>query len=79
MTTTPITVRAKFQVDAITTRQGGYKEIKLRAVCSSTGENKDFADATPTGEMTMSISPNRPAGDVFKPGDQFYLDFTKAG
>lgn len=59
----------------------GQSTIKVRmgAVYSNIpGDNKDFADATPSGECWMQISEGRPAADFFKPGKKYYVTFTEA-
>lgn len=69
-------VRAKFSCNRVTEFTGGYKSVEFNAVHSTTGENKDFAEATPSGKLELSISPGRPAADAFKPGKEYYLDIT---
>ena len=56
-----------------------HREITLSAVYDDgiSKENKSFADATPSGSMTFFLS-NPALADEFKPGDVYYLDFTKA-
>jgi hypothetical protein len=56
-----------------------YREITLSAVYDDgiSKENKSFADATPSGSVTFYLS-NPALADEFKPGDIYYLDFTKA-
>ena len=76
--TTVTQVRAKFKCSRVTVHEGGYREITLNAVFGTAGENKDFADATPSGTVTIGISPGRPAGPFFAPGKEYYLDFTEA-
>ena len=38
-------------------------------------ENKSFADATPNGTMTFTLS-NPALADEFKPGQAYYVEFT---
>lgn len=77
-------VRAKMTCNATeTTRYGAFAgqqshKVKLGAVYSNEGENKDFADATPSGECWMQISDGRPAAAFFKPGKKYYVTFTEA-
>lgn len=52
--------------------------VKLGAVYSTTGENKDFCDATPSGSCDMMILQDRPALSFFIPGESYYITFTKA-
>lgn len=65
-------VRAKMHCTA------GGNEVRMQAVYSQTGENADFADATPSGDLRMMISPGRPAAEFFQPGKTYYVDFTEA-
>jgi hypothetical protein len=62
------------------TGAGSYQmhKVNLGAVYSHTGENKDFCDATPSGECWMNIAPGYPAADFFKPGKKYYVTFTEA-
>lgn len=70
-------VRAKFRCESIETNEYNHN-VKLRAVCGKDGENKDFADATPGGDLKIMISKGRPAAGFFEPGKDYYLDFTEA-
>ena len=66
-------VRAKFVVDYVTRfRSGG--EVNLTPVMNAGEENKAFWAATPGGHIKMSITTS--ALDEFKPGREFYVDFT---
>ena len=56
----------------------GSIEVQLTAVYSTTGENKDFTDATPSGSLTMSIIKDKPAASAFEPGKSYYVDFSEA-
>lgn len=75
-------VRAKMSCNRVeTTNFGGAKpqhKVYLGAVYGSEGENKDYADATPSAECWMQISDGRPAFDFFKPGKVYYVTFTEA-
>lgn len=53
-------------------------KMKLGAVYGKEGENKDFSDATPSGECWMQISEGRAAAEFFKPGKNYYVTFTEA-
>lgn len=59
---------------------GNFKQNKVRlgAVYSNTGENKDFSSATPSGECWMAISEGLPAAAFFKPGKSYYVRFEEA-
>jgi hypothetical protein len=72
-------VRAKFRVNNIRTYTddpNGLKTIVLHAVYDDgIPENQRFAQATPSGTIEITIN-NPPASDVFKHGQEFYVDFT---
>lgn len=53
-------------------------KVNLGAVYGKEGENKDFADATPSGQCWMQISAGRPALEFFEPGKKYYVTFTEA-
>ena len=57
---------------------GTSHKVNLGAVYGKDGENKDFADATPSGACWMQISSGRPALDFFEPGKKYYVTFTEA-
>ena len=69
-----MSVRAKMKVTAIENYEWGSK-VRLGAVYGQDGENKDFADATPSGECWMQITNGRPAADHFVVGKEYYVDF----
>jgi hypothetical protein len=52
-------------------------KVKLGAIYGTEGENKDFADATPSGECWMNINAGRPAAEFFDPQSDYYVTFTK--
>jgi hypothetical protein len=81
-----VTTRCKFQVQEVARtpwpvsakaeHAGKFVEkIKLTAVYDDglSKENKSFADATPTGELSFSVTNPNVVGS-FVPGDYFYLD-----
>ena len=75
-------VVAKMQCRAIdsTKHSAAYTDHKVRlgAIYGKEGENKDFADATPSGECWMQINADRPALAFFEPGKKYYVTFTEA-
>lgn len=71
------TVKAKFKCHSITDF-GGAKRAELCAVYGREGENADFAQATPSGELRINIDANVPAAEFFKPGKDYYLTFSEA-
>lgn len=74
-------VRAKFKVSNITHHDGGSTSLEMFPVYSSdpNHENKSFSDATPSGNIKLSISQGRPAASMFEVGKEYYVDFTPAG
>jgi hypothetical protein len=83
-------VRARFQVMSITSyanqnphtareRNVAVVEVTMKPVYSSDPkhENKAFWDATPGGELKMSVT-NLDAVNAFQLGQEYYLDFTPA-
>jgi hypothetical protein len=77
-------VVAKMQCHATETSRWGEGDsaqahkVRLGAIYGKDGENKDFADATPSGECWMQISNGRPAAEFFRPGKRYYVTFTEA-
>lgn len=66
-------VRAKFSCEGA--RDG---ELLLRAVVCGSEENEKFSEFTPFGELRMTIDKGD-ALSFFEPGQEYYLDITKAG
>lgn len=52
------------------------EQVKLIAVMDGSEENKAFWQATPSGQLDMSIT-NPAAFGSFEPGREYYLDFTR--
>ena len=71
-----MTVRAKFKVDRISKTVNGT-EIDLVPVTCGSKENERFFQCTPYGSMKMGVVKPE-AAEQFKPGDEFYVDFTPA-
>lgn len=67
-------VRAKFRCNSITDF-GGQKQAQLSAIYGTEGENADYAKATPSGQLSISIDSETPASEFFKPGGEYYLTF----
>lgn len=72
-----MTVRAKFRCVQTTENDGGTKSVKLRAVSSGSDENKQFFQYTPSGDIDLAIL-NPAAAAAFKPGTEYFVDFTPA-
>ena len=71
-----IKVKAKFRCASVTDF-GSNKQAQMSAVYGASGENADFAKATPYGELKINIDSEVPASDFFKPGEEYYLTFEK--
>lgn len=70
-------MRAKFTVNSIETFSYGGQRAKLSAVYSGTPEDNQFAKATPSGQLEITID-NPAAQGYLIPGKSYYLDFTPA-
>jgi len=67
-------VRAKFHCHSVLDNGPG-KTIELAPVYSGSDENKQFFAATPGGSVHLyCVNPD--AAAQFKPGTEFYVDFT---
>ena len=72
-----MTVRAKFKVQELITREGGHGSVKLSPVMGGSPENDKFFKWTPGGCIDIgTVNPEALA--QFIPGAQFYVDFTPA-
>lgn len=71
------TVRAKFHCNSIEQTEWNTN-VKMNVVFGNEGENKDFNDATPSGDLTIGIHGKVPAAGFFEVGKDYYLDFSKA-
>lgn len=72
------TIRAKFTCNAKIPGYGNATTVHLNAVYSSdpNSENKAFSDATPSGQINISIANDKPALEAFELGKSYYVDFT---
>jgi hypothetical protein len=76
------TVRAKFKVQSITRRNhwqgnGEVHTVELMPVTGNSDENQKFYAATPGGSIKLDTI-NQAAGEQFKLGGEYYVDFTPA-
>lgn len=71
-------VRGKFTVTSKIPGYGNQTTVGLSAVYSNdpASENKAFSDATPSGQINISIAQGKPALDAFEMGKAYYVDFT---
>lgn len=78
-----MSVRAKFKVDEIVERKHWTNgepntfDVKLSAVTGGSDENKRFFAATPGGSISI-VCARHDAAHMFRPGEEFYVDFSKA-
>lgn len=81
MSITLSSVRAKFFVSDVNVYSINppQRQITLKPVYSTNPEheNKQFWDATPNGELKMTVN-NSAAAEFFKPGTEYYIDFSEA-
>lgn len=82
-------VRAKFRVDSVKEQAWGkppgivtkHWTIEMSPVVKDSddpySENTHFWEATPSGKLEISTN-NPKAAEAFKPGAEFYVDFTPA-
>jgi hypothetical protein len=77
-------MRAKLVVQSVTKHQSG-ETLKFAAVCrkdaypaDGSDENNTFAKFTPSASCEMFVA-NPELHGQFQPGDEYYVDFIKAG
>ena len=82
--TTQPTMRAKFVLQSVTPSEGGEgEELFFNAVTEApfdadgNSEDNSFSKWTPAGTLVMTVTNPALCGKL-KPGEKFYLDFTKA-
>jgi hypothetical protein len=71
-------IRAKFKVDRVLTHEGQGKTLIMSASNQTDGDNKDWSQWTPSGELRMFITNGAmfPHLDALKSGDHFWLDLS---
>ncbi|HEY7181115.1 MAG TPA: hypothetical protein VIC84_06840 [Blastocatellia bacterium] len=70
-----MSVRAKFHVRSVEDF-GQSKIVRFYPVADDDiPENQRYHQYTPSGSLEMTIN-NPPAAEFFKPGQDYYLDFT---
>jgi hypothetical protein len=67
---------AKMKCESVLKTEYG-EDVKLKAVYSDSPENKTFSAATPTAELSMSVT-NKGAHGAFVPGKEYYVKFLPA-
>jgi hypothetical protein len=69
------TIRGKFSCTSVI--EGPYgNQVSFWALYSNTPEDNSYAQATPSGQITMMVN-NPAAKDFFTVGESYYLDFKK--
>lgn len=75
-------VRAKFTCNAKVPAYGSttvfFNAVYSNSDGSRAEENKAFSDATPSGNIGISIADGKPALEAFEIGKSYYVDFTPA-
>lgn len=68
-------VRAKFKCNSV----GYFPDtctVSLSPVTNGSDENKEFFKYTPGGNIEMSVV-SKATADMFEPGKEYYVDFSK--
>jgi len=68
-------VVAKFKCTSVKEVEGGQKYVELQATSGKAGDNKDFTDYTPSGDIKIMIAAGAPAGNHFAPGKKYFVQF----
>ena len=76
-------MRAKLKIESVTAFEGGEK-LKFHAVCKTgsypadgSDEDNTYAKFSPSASLEIAVM-NPALHGQFKPGEKFYVDFTKA-
>lgn len=72
-----MSVKCKFKCNSVEQSETTQK-VNLSAVYSDKGENADFTQYTPWGELQVLITNEAPAANQFKPGKSYYLMLEEA-
>lgn len=70
-------IRAKFVVQQIARSTYGHS-VRLSPVTSGSEENRSFFQATPGGQIELTVVKKETVDLFGEPGDEFYVDFTPA-
>ena len=68
-------IRAKFKCTSVEQFENGAEKVNLMPVYNEA--NKDWSKFTPAGGLWMSITKEGASGQ-FKPGVEYFFDFTVA-
>lgn len=67
-------MRAKLKIESVLSMEY-IDQLKFRASYSDTKEDNTYSKATPTAELTMTVT-NPDLIGKFRAGQSFYVDFT---
>ena len=70
-----MTIKAKFHCYDVSEFPNGNKSVHMGAVYGTEGENANFAKATPSGQLMLSIDKDTLAAKEFVRGEDYYLTF----
>lgn len=73
-----MTVRCKFRVTSKTQYDSGTHNVTLLPAYANSPENKAFFEATPSGSIELNTV-RQGVIEAFEIGQEYYVDFTKAG
>jgi hypothetical protein len=68
-------IQTKFECQSVTKDKHGLTNVKLEPVFSTTGENRKFWDATPNGQIELTIR-NSETAEIFIPGKEYSVTFS---
>lgn len=78
-------MRAKMKIDRVEKHSETQETLHFRAVCRSdsypadgSDENNTYAKFSPSGTLSLTVA-NPALIGKFAEGEEYYLDFTKAG
>jgi len=73
-------VKAKFMCHSVIPNSWNDKSttVHMNAIYGESGENADFAKATPCGNLSLCIDENVPASTFFEQGKSYFLTFEES-
>lgn len=69
-------MRAKFKLQSVEVSEYGEK-LKFSAITGNSPEDNSYSKYTPSAQLEMTVT-NPDLHGKFKPGQSFYVDFTRA-
>ncbi|SOD80980.1 hypothetical protein [Spirosoma fluviale] len=78
MSTSPVGIVTRFEVDSVLSTKSGSEILQFSAVTPSATkpENRVFSNFTPQGQIALTIT-NPDAFGLFEPGDEYRVTFEK--